>query len=47
LFGFAVSDVTEIAGRYYKVYGMILPVLIEASADKILGKLCGTLLGSE
>jgi hypothetical protein len=47
LFGFAVSDVTEIAERYYEVYGMILPVLTAASADKALGKLCGTLLGNE
>jgi hypothetical protein len=47
LFGFAVSDVAKMAGRYYKVYGMILPVCKEASADKTVGKLCGALLGSE
>jgi hypothetical protein len=46
-FEFAVSDVTEIAGIYYKVYGMISPVHMEASADKTVCKLCGALLGSE
>jgi len=47
LFGFAATDVTEIAGRYFEVCGMILPVRTAASADKAVGKLCGTLLGSE
>jgi len=47
LFGFAVSDVTEIVGRYYEVCGMILPVRTAEYADKAVGKLCGTLLGNE
>ena len=47
LFLFPATDVTEIAGRYYEVCGMILPVRTAASADKAVGKLCGTLLGSE
>jgi hypothetical protein len=45
VFEFAVLGVTGTVSRYYEAYAMVIPVRTAASADKSVGKLCGTLLG--